>query len=111
MLEPLITAQFCPYSQFRCDRIAQVLGSPTNSNGDNMTTELDAVSKQQLNDAFLTPQEAARIARVHPVTLLRWCREGRVPHRRLSARKVLFSHKDLTAWLASDYTGPVSRAA
>lgn len=76
-----------------------------------MSREVPLPNEERLRDVFLTPQEAAQIARVHPVTLLRWCREGRVPHRRLSTRKVIFSLKDLTAWLGSDYTEPVSRAA
>ena len=50
-------------------------------------------------DTILTPKEAAKIARLHPVTLLRWAREGRVPHRRLSARKIVFPLGQLTAWL------------
>lgn len=60
-------------------------------------------------DLYLTAQEAAKIARLHPVTLLRWAREGRVPHRRLSARKVVFPLGRLNSWLG--YTEPVSRAA
>jgi len=50
-------------------------------------------------DTFLTAREAAQIARLHPVTLLRWAREGKVPHRRLSARKIVFPLVQLNAWL------------
>ena len=50
-------------------------------------------------DTFLTAKEAAQIARLHPVTLLRWAREGKVPHRRLSARKIVFPLGQLNAWL------------
>lgn len=63
------------------------------------------------NDTFLTAKEAAQIARLHPVTLLRWAREGRVPHRRLSARKIVFPRTQLVAWLESGYTGSTVRAA
>lgn len=60
-------------------------------------------------DLYLTAQEAAKIARIHPGTLLRWAREGRVPHRRLSARKVVFPLSKLHSWLG--YTGSVGHAA
>ena len=64
-----------------------------------------------VNDNFLTAKEAAQIARLHPVTLLRWAREGRVPHRRLSPRKIVFPRAQLVAWLESGYTGSTVRAA
>lgn len=62
-------------------------------------------------EIFLTSKEAARIARLHPVTLLRWAREGKVPHRRLSARKIVFPSAQLKAWLESGYTNSTVRAA
>lgn len=64
-----------------------------------------------LADTFLTAKEAAQIARLHPVTLLRWAREGRVPHRRLSSRKIVFPRGQLNAWLESGYTVSTVRAA
>ncbi|HWW23881.1 MAG TPA: helix-turn-helix domain-containing protein [Edaphobacter sp.] len=63
------------------------------------------------NEIFLTSKEAAQIARLHPVTLLRWAREGKVPHRRLSARKIVFPLTQLKAWLESGYTESTVRAA
>lgn len=63
------------------------------------------------DEIFLTSKEAARIARLHPVTLLRWAREGRVPHRRLSARKIVFPSEQLKAWLESGYNDSTVRAA
>lgn len=61
---------------------------------------------------WLTAREAAVVVRMHPVTLLRWAREGKVPHRRLSARKILFPLSQLTAWLENgSYTDPVGHAA
>jgi excisionase family DNA binding protein len=61
---------------------------------------------------WLTAREAAVVVRMHPVTLLRWAREGKVPHRRLSARKILFPLSQLTAWLETgSYTDPVGHAA
>jgi excisionase family DNA binding protein len=61
-------------------------------------------------DLYLTAKEAARIVNLHPVTLLKWAREGDVPHIRLSPRKILFPLSRLNQWLA-DYTKCVSRAA
>jgi excisionase family DNA binding protein len=68
---------------------------------------LDVASKE----IFLTSKEAAQIARLHPVTLLRWARQGKVPHRRLSARKIVFPLAQLKAWLESGYTDSTVRAA
>lgn len=49
----------------------------------------------------LTAQELSRIVPLHPVTILRWAREGKIPHRRLSARKIVFLPAEINAWLAS----------
>jgi predicted DNA-binding transcriptional regulator AlpA len=48
---------------------------------------------------------------LHPVTILRWAREGKIPSRRLSARKIVFLASEVNAWLESRYTVPVVRAA
>jgi len=61
-------------------------------------------------EPLLSADSAAALLGIHSVTLLRWAREGRVPHRRLG-RKVKFRASQLNAWLASGYTEPVSRAA
>ena len=47
----------------------------------------------------LTAQELAKIVPLHPVTILRWAREGRIPHRRLGARKVLFLPSEVQKWI------------
>ncbi len=70
-----------------------------------------SLSDAAATETFLTAKEAAQIARLHPVTLLRWAREGRVPHRRLSPRKIVFPLGPLTIWLESGYTGSTVRAA
>jgi excisionase family DNA binding protein len=64
-------------------------------------------------DLYLTSKEAARIARLHPVTLLKWAREGKVPHRRLGPRKIVFPLGQLMSWLESGYgyTSEAVRAA
>ena len=65
-----------------------------------------------MKSQWLTAREAAAIVRIHPVTLLRWAREGKVPHRRLSARKIVFPLSQLTAWLDTEsYTDRVGHAA
>jgi helix-turn-helix protein len=65
-----------------------------------------------MKSEWLTAREAAGIVRVHPVTLLKWARLGKVPHRRLSARKIVFPLSQLTAWLETgSYTDPVGHAA
>lgn len=63
---------------------------------------------------MLTAQELSGIVPLHPVTILRWAREGKIPHRRLSARKIVFLPSEINAWLASGstlYTDPATRAA
>lgn len=68
--------------------------------------------RSAVNREWLTAREAAEVVRIHPVTLLRWAREGKVPHRRLNPRKILFSLSQLTAWLDTErYTDPVGHAA
>jgi hypothetical protein len=65
-----------------------------------------------MKSEWLTAREAAGIVRVHPVTLLKWARLGKVPHRRLSARKIVFPLSQLTAWFETgSYTDPVGHAA
>lgn len=62
----------------------------------------------------LSAQELAPILGLHPVTLLRWAREDRIPHRKLSVRKIVFLPSDIQRWLATDsnlYAGRVGHAA
>jgi predicted DNA-binding transcriptional regulator AlpA len=62
----------------------------------------------------LTARELSGIVPLHPVTILRWAREGRIPHRRLSARKIVFLPSEINEWLASGsslYSEPATRAA
>lgn len=61
-------------------------------------------------EPLLTSAEAARLLSIHPVTLLRWAREGSVPHRRLG-RKVFFRASELNSWCATGYTNSAVRAA
>jgi predicted DNA-binding transcriptional regulator AlpA len=59
----------------------------------------------------LTAQELSRVVPLHPVTILRWAREGRIPHRRLSARKIVFLPSEIRAWLSTGYAGEAVCAA
>ena len=63
-------------------------------------------------EQLLSADEAAKLLLLHPVTLLRWAREGRIPSHRLG-RKVAFRQSELNAWLLSrsGYTVDAVRAA
>jgi excisionase family DNA binding protein len=85
---------------------------------DTLTTESHErvlrTPHQSTIEKLLTAEELSSIIRLHPVTILRWARQGRIPHRRLSPRKVLFLASEINAWLASGsnlYTEPATRAA
>jgi excisionase family DNA binding protein len=49
-------------------------------------------------EPLLLAADAARLLNLHPVTVLRWTREGRIPHLRLG-RKVMFRASELNSWL------------
>lgn len=51
-------------------------------------------------ESLLGAADAASLLNLHPVTLLRWAREGRLPHLRLG-RKVMFRASELNAWCNS----------
>ncbi len=61
-------------------------------------------------EPLITAAEAGQLLGLHPVTLLRWAREGRIPHRRLG-RKVKFRVSELNSWYGSLYTGSAVRVA
>jgi excisionase family DNA binding protein len=61
-------------------------------------------------EPLLSSVDAARLLSLHPVTLLRWAREGRIPHLRLG-RKVMFRASELNSWCTSGYTNSAVRAA
>jgi excisionase family DNA binding protein len=50
----------------------------------------------------LSATELAPIIGLHSVTILRWAREGRIPHHRLSARKIVFLPSEINRWLSGD---------
>jgi len=61
-------------------------------------------------EPLISAHEAGRLLGIHPVTILRWAREGRVPHRRLG-RRVAFRASELNQWVATLYTGTAVRVA
>jgi excisionase family DNA binding protein len=61
-------------------------------------------------EPLITAAQAGQLLGLHPVTLLRWAREYRVPCHRIG-RKVKFRTSELNAWLASGYTKRAVRAA
>jgi excisionase family DNA binding protein len=46
-----------------------------------------------------TQKVAERVNRSVP-TIRRWCKQGRIPHKRIGKKTILFSEAAITAWLA-----------
>jgi excisionase family DNA binding protein len=61
-------------------------------------------------EPLLSAATVAELLSLHPVTLLRWAREGRVPHHRLG-RRVVFRLSELDKWLRSGQPTEDDRAA
>lgn len=61
-------------------------------------------------EPLISAAEAAQLLGIHPVTILRWAREGRVPHVRLG-RKVKFRVSELNSWSSAIYTNRAVRVA
>ena len=61
-------------------------------------------------EPLISATEAAQLLGIHPVTILRWAREGRVPHLRLG-RKVKFRVSELNSWSSTIYTDSAVRVA
>jgi excisionase family DNA binding protein len=49
----------------------------------------------------LSATELAQVIGLHSVTILRWAREGKIPHHRLSARKIVFLPSEINRWIAA----------
>jgi excisionase family DNA binding protein len=71
---------------------------------------LSAQVENRTFEPLISAIQAGKLLGVHPVTLLRWAREGRVPHKRLG-RKVTFRASELDSWYSSDYTVNAVRVA
>lgn len=61
----------------------------------------------------LTADELSRIIPLHPETIRKWARQGKIPCLRLSARRVLFLPSRIRTWLESrnGYTDSAGRTA
>jgi excisionase family DNA binding protein len=49
-------------------------------------------------EVLITPETAAALLGIHPETLMRWSRSGRVPFHRIG-RKIMFRASKLNEWL------------
>lgn len=58
-------------------------------------------------ERFLTVQQAAEVAQVHPETMREWCRRGRIPATLISRRAGWrIRQSDLEAFLSGELTAP-----
>jgi excisionase family DNA binding protein len=79
-------------------------------NEDAGHTRANHINTRASFEPLLTATDAAQLLNLHPVTLLCWSREGRVPHLRLG-RRVMFRASELDAWCRAGYTSSAVRAA
>lgn len=57
-----------------------------------------------MSEAIETPLRAGELAKIlplHPVTILKWAREGEIPHKRLGPRTIVFMPSEIRVWLES----------
>jgi excisionase family DNA binding protein len=57
-----------------------------------------------MSEAIETPLKAEQLAKIlplHPGTILKWAREGKIPHKRLGPRTIVFMPSEIRAWLES----------
>lgn len=57
-------------------------------------------STNTTTNTILTAEQLSEVLPLHPETIRRWAREGRIPHRRLG-RKIVFLRGEIDAWIAS----------
>ena len=63
-----------------------------------------------MTPTIYSPQQIAELLGVSRETVLRKCREGAWPHRRLSAQTIIFTADDLDALLEACRAGSLSGA-
>lgn len=61
-------------------------------------------------EPLINAAQAAQVLTIHPGTLTRWAREGKVPSHKLG-RRVAFRLSELNAWLSTGYPERAVRAA
>jgi excisionase family DNA binding protein len=69
------------------------VGTPQNRREAVIALDTNGVAFEPVISAV----EAGKLLGIHPVTLLRWAREGKVPFRRLG-RRVTFRVSELDSW-------------
>jgi excisionase family DNA binding protein len=72
--------------------------STTGEQAVSFTQSFSTPSTTQPNN-ILTAEELSKILPLHPETIRRWAREGRIPHRRLG-RKIVFLSAEIDTWLS-----------
>lgn len=68
------------------------------------------MTADQTGDAVLTVPEAAAFLRLNTKTLYKLIDEGRVPHTRLTERRIRLLRSSLIAWLAGQERGSREQA-
>ncbi|WP_353073079.1 helix-turn-helix domain-containing protein [Tunturiibacter gelidiferens] len=86
-----------------------VVGRPAAIRGSQMSALVIPPSSPVVFEPLISAVDAGQLLNLHPVTILRWAREGRIPHRRLG-RRVVFRVSELNSWLTIFET-EVSHAA
>lgn len=80
--------------------------TPPSAMQSSQTSALALLSQKSVTfERMISAVDAGELLDLHPVTLLRWAREGRVPHRRLG-RRVVFRVSELDRWLSSSQSAP-----
>jgi excisionase family DNA binding protein len=71
---------------------------------------ISALGSPAAFEPLLSAVTVGHMLSLHPVTLLRWAREGRIPHHRLGKR-VVFRASEIEGWLTSGYPNEVDHDA
>jgi excisionase family DNA binding protein len=67
-------------------------------------------SAVSMTPIIYSPQQIAELLGVSRETVLRKCREGKWPHRRLTAQTIVFTDEDLNTLLDASREGNLARA-
>lgn len=63
---------------------------------------MDAEQRRRDRKEYLTQREACRLAQVTPQTLRRWVEKGILHPVKVSARRVVYNHNELSKYLCSE---------
>jgi excisionase family DNA binding protein len=87
-----------------------VITTPSAMQPSQMSAQAPLTPRTTTFEPLISAVDAGQLLDLHPVTLLRWAREGRIPHRRLG-RRVVFRVSELEKWLSSGQPTEVAHAA